>query len=371
MITSPSCKSGRVRLHYLDNLRTFLTALVILHHTAGAYGGIVFNAPIASATLSMPLIIFNVINQTFFMGMFFFMSGYFSATVLREKGNSHFVKEKVVRLGIPTLIYSLSVPPLEYVTIEALSGREKVLVGRAFARHWQHLRGVRGPVWYCALLLGFDLIFAATDHYQPALLQSVSRVRNPLLPLGMVIGSNVVIRLYYPVGQIFIPLNIQPANLPQYILLYVWGANSNLRTLSTSVPCATLRKLVALNGALIGTLALVVHKYGADMDAFLGGTDPRALLYCILNETLGLLIGISIFEIFRKDFDQKWVALAQYSYAAFLVHAPVSAAIEAKVRQWHANAVTKTIVVGLLNIIASWIVGWCLAHIPGVKRVLM
>jgi hypothetical protein len=57
------------RKHGLDNLRTFLTALVILHHTAIVYGGS-GEWPVRSRCFppeSLTLITFNAIDQTFFM----------------------------------------------------------------------------------------------------------------------------------------------------------------------------------------------------------------------------------------------------------------------------------------------------------------
>ena len=75
----------RSRTHYLDNLRTYLTALVILHHTAVAYGGAggwyYLEYPNQS---SLPLAIFNALNQTYFMAAFFVLSGYFSAHSIQK-----------------------------------------------------------------------------------------------------------------------------------------------------------------------------------------------------------------------------------------------------------------------------------------------
>ncbi|CAN9145451.1 unnamed protein product [Alternaria alternata] len=62
------------RTHALDNLRTCLTALVILHHASTPYGGAgpwPYTSPLYMPNSSPILLTFNVINQTFFMATFF------------------------------------------------------------------------------------------------------------------------------------------------------------------------------------------------------------------------------------------------------------------------------------------------------------
>ncbi|KAF2658171.1 hypothetical protein K491DRAFT_690323 [Lophiostoma macrostomum CBS 122681] len=166
--------------HYLSNLRTTLTALVITHHTAIPYGGtgswslytsrFAHHKPFAS----LPLVSFNVINQTFFMALFFLVSGYFSAASaakIRKSqsrgertgggGRSAFLKTKWKRLGVPTLLYTMLGPALT----RALSAvvRDGVGAGEVGRRVWEEVmrtRGVRGAVWYCGVLLIFDGVYA-------------------------------------------------------------------------------------------------------------------------------------------------------------------------------------------------------------------
>jgi hypothetical protein len=37
-------------------------------------------------------------------------------------------------------------------------------------------------------------------------------------------AANFLIPLWYPAGTLFVPLNLQPAYLPQYIACYLFGA---------------------------------------------------------------------------------------------------------------------------------------------------
>ncbi|KAI4706062.1 hypothetical protein J4E89_009114 [Alternaria sp. Ai002NY15] len=69
------------RTHTLDNFRTSLTALVILHHASTPYGGAgswSYTSSRYYPNSSPALVLFNVTNQTFFMGSCFLVSAYFS-----------------------------------------------------------------------------------------------------------------------------------------------------------------------------------------------------------------------------------------------------------------------------------------------------
>jgi len=79
------------RDYSLDNLKTALTALVILHHTAGMCGldRFVYNLPQlgdeGAAGYGL-LSNFQGLNQGYFMSLFFFISALFIPASLERKG---------------------------------------------------------------------------------------------------------------------------------------------------------------------------------------------------------------------------------------------------------------------------------------------
>lgn len=88
------------------------------------------------------------------------------------------------------------------------------------------MKGVRGPVWYCTLLLIFDTVYAQLSRKYPSKFSS-SRMLLEQMTFGKAkalnISTSFLIRLIYPVGRNFTPLNLQPAYLPQYIYYYTFG----------------------------------------------------------------------------------------------------------------------------------------------------
>lgn len=109
--------TSRVRLFFLDHLRAALTILVVLHHLAVIYGaGAVFyyvEPPGPQDQLAyVLLVVFLLINQAYFMGCFFLISGYFTPGTFDRKGPGAYYKDRLLRLGIPLVAYVLVLSPI-------------------------------------------------------------------------------------------------------------------------------------------------------------------------------------------------------------------------------------------------------------------
>ena len=94
------------RLNYLDNLKVVLTFLVIFHHAGQAYGdGGEWGYTPSNPAEVMPWIWhFFSTNAAFFMGLYFFISGYFVPGSYDRQGFGTFVRKKILRLGVPLLL---------------------------------------------------------------------------------------------------------------------------------------------------------------------------------------------------------------------------------------------------------------------------
>ena len=310
------------RLDYLDNFRTFLTMIVIYHHMAIPYGGLgswIYTSRIPFA--SFPLMAFNAINQTYFMGSFFFLSGYFSARVWKKKGTAAFLQRKWVKLGIPAVVYTILAEPIQIALLMAYAD-QKLGFG-IFPSYWRQLRGLRGPVWYCALALIFDIIYA----FLPTLPDISSLGLLPILVLE--IAASFLIRLWYPVGTTIQLLNLQPAYLPQYISCYALGAS-----LQSPTPPFTETARNNLMAASIASFASILVLYSPapypdQIASLFGGPNLLAFAYAVWNETTGYLLGNLILRVFitNKWLNRRW-GIARAAYAAFLLHPVVCVAMQ-------------------------------------------
>jgi hypothetical protein len=158
--------TGRTsRLFFIDNLRTGLVILVVLHHVALVYGASVqgfyyieppFTAPLAF----LALLVFALVNQAWFMGAFFLLAGYFTPVSYDRKESGSFLKDRLLRLGIPLVIFYFVLNPISrigwWLMPAELTGITTPLTWGAYPR----LLGL-GPLWFVAMLLIFDFGYAA------------------------------------------------------------------------------------------------------------------------------------------------------------------------------------------------------------------
>ena len=115
-------KSG-ARLSYLDNIRIFLTALVIVHHSTLAFGGggsWEVSDPARNELTTIILTYFTAVNQTYFMSAFFLLAGYFTPRSYEKKGSGSFLLDRLIRLGIPLLVYSTLIINLNWYLVEVV-----------------------------------------------------------------------------------------------------------------------------------------------------------------------------------------------------------------------------------------------------------
>lgn len=386
----------RPRSFHLDNTRTFLTALVIVHHASLPYGGFgswMYSSRYHSFGSSAPILAFNVINQTYFMATFFLLSGYFTAIAAEKRSRRAFLREKWKRLGIPTLLYSILGPGPATAVVKIIRDGGGWKDGlQSFWQGVKGVRGVRGGVWYCALLLVFDALYALLrpqdfgtvrkQNKDEKTRRADRRVEAPkavpdmhiLLALVVSTASSLWLRTKWPLGVQFKLLSLNMGFVPQYVLFYVTGVGAYTYLGTELHSLATKRALLLLGVAcvLITTTGIIILKNeietGADvqkiLEFFRGGWNRFAFIYAIWNEFTGVLLSSLLLQLFRRMFNKKWIIggfdLARYSYPAFLVHIPVVVFLHCLMDQWKASGVLKTATVGPPGVIGSWIVGWLL-----------
>ena len=105
----------RARMFFIDNLRWTMIFLVISMHSADTY------SPLGSwyftdrTPLSPPTLLFfeawQMYLQSFFMGLLFFVAGFFLPSSLHRKGPVRLMRDRAFRLGLPVLFYMFVLGP--------------------------------------------------------------------------------------------------------------------------------------------------------------------------------------------------------------------------------------------------------------------
>src|SRR6266700_7766438 len=97
----------------LDRARTFLTLVVVLHHSVIPYTYFGHTDPKSFFGFDMIVLA----TDSFFMAMFFFLSGLFAWSGIARKGPANYLQDRLLRLGLPFVICAFTVIPLAYYAI--------------------------------------------------------------------------------------------------------------------------------------------------------------------------------------------------------------------------------------------------------------
>lgn len=79
------------RIHFLDNLRATLTALLIFYHAAFLGARVSLSAPYHFKSAVLPLALLSALGGALLPPAFFFVSGPPPSAPCREKGTGHFL----------------------------------------------------------------------------------------------------------------------------------------------------------------------------------------------------------------------------------------------------------------------------------------
>ena len=160
--SSEQAPTKGLRLLFIDNLRSAIIILVILHHIAVMYsgGGSFYYIEPGDTLANDVLTIFLALNQAWFMGAFFLVSGYFSPASFDRKGTWLFLKDRLIRLGIPLVLFYFVLNPI--AVIVGVNATPSSITGIATQLTWAdypQLIGI-GPLWFVLMLLIFDIGYA-------------------------------------------------------------------------------------------------------------------------------------------------------------------------------------------------------------------
>jgi len=141
--------------------------LVVLIHTSVTYSGIggwyyIENKSVDTVSRII-FAIFNTFTQAYFMGILFLIAGYFIPGSYDKKGTGRFIKDRLLRLGLPVLIYVFILTPfIEYFIMGYFINKP---VQGFISYYFDYIKpfaflGNTGPLWFALSLLIFSMLYA-------------------------------------------------------------------------------------------------------------------------------------------------------------------------------------------------------------------
>jgi surface polysaccharide O-acyltransferase-like enzyme len=162
------------RIVALDRARTFITLLVVIHHSVIDYT--YFGNGDRMRWLGFDLVV--LFNDSFFMACMFLISGLFVHDSLARWGAAHFLRGRTWRLGVPLLISIFVLIPIAYYA----SFLRYHLPGTTdfnFFHFWCRTLTVgpwpSGQSWFLWVLLALDIIGAAIWVTMPRSIATLGR----------------------------------------------------------------------------------------------------------------------------------------------------------------------------------------------------
>jgi surface polysaccharide O-acyltransferase-like enzyme len=368
------------KIFYIDNLRVGLITLVVLHHvliTYGAEGGWYFTQKTSYPGEAIPMVILVIINQSFFMGFFFFLSAYFIPVSYNKKGATRFVKDRLIRLGIPLLFYSFILSPvLIYLVYYFGEGHHITFIQFLGGFHdWIDF----GVLWFVAALLLFTLVYVlwrvVSKKYQSKPLAAPSSRMILWFSAGVGIISFLV-RIVFPIGWILHPVGFQLAYFSQYVALFLLGLVASKNNWLDTLPYnkGIMFARYALRLLLFFPVIAIIEKVTKAPPAwFNGGLHWQQLLYAVWEQLLGFSIIVALLTYGKKLWNKSSALMGKLSrnaFAVYIFHPLVIITLSLSLRNWGVDPSIKFLVVAPMAVVGSFLLASVITLIPGVRKVI-
>jgi glucan biosynthesis protein C len=378
------------RLAFIDNIRWTLIVLVIFHHAAVTYshvGSWYYNEdPKPGLATTLILAAFESFNQAYFMGFLFLIAGYFAASAFDRKGFGAFVRDRAVRLGIPSLFFMLVIHPvIVYWLLRDFYEPSRPRLSEAYGRFLSSGRvlSASGPMWFAVALLLFSFIYALfriaakNSAEQPVREASQLPTHRQVIAFALCIAfATFVVRIVEPSGSSV--LNMQLANFSQYVALFAVGIVAFRRDWLLRIPFAFgisyLRLTLTIGVLMWFAIVLGSGALKGNPTRMLGGLHWESALYCLWESffCLGMCLGVLV--VFRERFNRQGALsrfMSRNAFAAYLFHTPLLIAVTLALRPFSAPYLIKFAVAGILAVPITFLASeFVFRRIPALKQIL-
>lgn len=341
------------RLFFVDNLRTWMVILVVLQHLA---------------ELSGTLYLFMMLNQAYFMGLLFLLAGYFTPGSFERKRPGSFLKDRLLRLGVPALIYAFIISPITRIGThmqQALAGN---IPDSLFAL---------GPMWFVVMLLVFDLGYLAwrmAIRNRPKHPAAENRRRLTFLAVALFMlalaAASYLLRFVIPYGMSILGFPSLDY-LAQYLSFFLIGMLAFRRGWLRSIP-GSLGQL----GFVLAVFATVILFPAALIglgSTFIGHGSWQSAVFALWDSIFAVGISLALITSFRRFLNggKKFGRfLSQHSFTVYLIHVPVIVFLMLALHSLQMQVLLKFCLAAVVGLPLCFGIAWLIRKIPFVKKIL-
>jgi glucan biosynthesis protein C len=352
-------ESKRPRYLFLDNIKVLFTIIVISWHVIVTYAGVGWwyyqetnTVDPISYTIFLIIVSFGGIFQTSLLGLFFLLGGYFTPKSYDRKGGRSFWKERLIRIGIPLLLYIVLINPVIIYILSQLGippwSSNPLLQGslldyylRIFLSSGDFIDFLTfaGPMWFLLVLLLFTAVYTfwrqltKFDWVQRKIPKEFSIPRYwHLLLFAIGLGClTFLVRTIFSIDNR--PLGIPWAQLIQYLMMFSVGVIciryhwfDKMTKKQVQLWVITILTAIVL---MFLDIALGMGM-NPDFNLFSGGANLHAFLFAVVDTVICMGMIFVMIKVFYAKFNKQGTILRNLSdsaYHMYIVHPPILIAL--------------------------------------------
>jgi surface polysaccharide O-acyltransferase-like enzyme len=379
------------RIVSLDRARSFITLMVVLHHSVINYT--YFGHGDRMRWLGFDLVV--LFNDSFFMACMFLISGLFVSGSLARRGSANFLAVRAWRLGVPFLVSIFVIMPIAYYA----SFMRYHLSGTAdfdFFHFWWHTITLgpwpSGSAWFLWALLVLGTVAAGIWSLAPRMFEILGRQifalrERPFAAFAAFLVVSIVI--YLPMRLIFgdsawfdpggYPIPIQTSRIFLYAGYFFIGIGAGALSLRTGILAedgALTRHWsvwLAFAAAFYGGILLLVYAHHNWLTDFNSPPLWWQTAYGVLFAMFSAAMAFTVFAVFlRSARSALWPLDAMHpsAYGIYLLHFIPLIWLQYVVYEPPLSPFIKFAIVFAGTLSTSWIATALLRKIPLVARMI-
>lgn len=327
----------------LNNLKVFLIFLVVMHHAALSYISVGGDWLVSDPNKCDALVIMLAVNASFFMGLFFFISGLFVPKSLKKLGFKRFISSKIRRLLIPVLLISfIGFPVYLWVFFSQVPSLKDYYFGYLSSGF------TFGHSWFILQLFIFSFLFALFFFRRPFVNLSTFPQKYVVWAyIGLLSMTTWLVAQKFPIDVWVGAHFAEPFHLPQYISLFFLGC---------LVGEKTINQLSTKDGCHWGMTSLfLILLYIVNFNVGIGLARLEILWSCAVCVSISMAL-LSFFTTKFNTLSMLLQKMGEASYGIYIVHIFVVLLLQKVLLQFHISALAKFAVVTFLGYSLSFLI---------------
>lgn len=376
------------RMFFLDNLRTLMIFLVLVLHITIAsivpqFPGWVHDPAPSAIYLYY---IMTITDGPLLMAVMFFLAGYFTLSSFARKGAQQFIRDKMIRLGIPFVAGASFIAYL-LGNIAYYAGGGKGLQVVSVATFFQWLRTTftffnpknygQYYFWFIGVLLWFYLLTALVlTVFKRKISPGATKTGRPsvfffigftVLTILASFAVSLTGRFYSWTVTYFI--EFQNMFLPVYIAYFILGMYAYKRNWFKD----EYRPRI-LPWTISYIIAMAVHTYLFGITYLFNPTAVIPKLLASITYNISIISWLfMLLALFQKYFNKETAAsrtISGSSYGVYLIHGLVLFGVIIVTRMIPIPQIARFILNIVLVTLFAWGISYGLKKVPGFRRVL-